>query len=230
MPQMVNAIRCGRWLTIATTRSWCPGSIASTVLPQRRHSSITRSTAPGSAPGNGVTSAHRPWNSALNPASGPEYSVPASGCPGTKCTCSGSSGPTSRMTDTLVLPVSVTIAPGAKCGAISAAIAANAPTGAASITASAPCTAFPRSASTRSAIPSARTRSSTNGELSVATSSSASAPPSLATRATELPISPNPMIASRRNSGSGMRRVRPLRHPGGKRLHHLLALLRRARR
>ena len=38
VPQMVKAIRCGRWLTIASTRSWWPGSIRSTIEPQRRQS------------------------------------------------------------------------------------------------------------------------------------------------------------------------------------------------
>ena len=56
----------------------------------------------------------------MKPASGPEYSVPASGWAGTKCTPSGTSGPTSRITDCLVEPTSVTIAPGARCGAIAA--------------------------------------------------------------------------------------------------------------
>ena len=43
----------------------------------------------------------------MKPASGPEYSVPAIGCAGTKCTPAGTSGPTSRITDCLVEPTSV---------------------------------------------------------------------------------------------------------------------------
>ena len=67
--------------------------------------------------------------------------MPATGCAGTKCTPAGTRGPTSRITDCLVDPTSVSTAPGSRCGAIAAAMAANAPTGAHSITQSAPSTA-----------------------------------------------------------------------------------------
>ena len=92
------------------------------MLPQRRQNSTIASVAAGSPSGSGVSSAHRPSNSVENPESGPEYYVPAIGWPGTNCTPAGSSGPTSRITDILVLPVSVTIAPGFSAGAIAAAI------------------------------------------------------------------------------------------------------------
>ena len=69
-----------------------------------------RAAASAASSGPGTTSA--------NPASGPEYSVPAIGCAGTKCTPAGTSGPTSRITDCLVDPTSVSTAPGARCGAI----------------------------------------------------------------------------------------------------------------
>src|SRR5580698_4015040 len=105
-----------------------------TIDPQRRHSSATRSTASGSVPGGGVSSAQRPSNNEVNPESGPEYSVPATGWAGTKCTPTGTSGPTSRITDCLVDPTSVKMQPGAKCGAIASAMPAYAPTGAQSIT------------------------------------------------------------------------------------------------
>src|SRR5579863_1576998 len=111
------------------------------IEPQRRHSSSTFATAASSVPGGGVSSAHLPSNSVVNPASGPEYSVPATGCAGTKCTPAGTSGPTSRITDCLVDPTSVSTAPAARCGAIAAAISANVPTGAHSMTQSAPSTA-----------------------------------------------------------------------------------------
>ena len=163
------------------------------------------STAAASPPGTGVSSAHRPSNSVENPESGPEYSVPAIGCPGTNRTLGGRSGPTSRITDILVLPTSVTIAPAANTGAIAAAIPANAPTGAASITQSAPRAASAASGSTRSAIPNARARSNTAGLRSVTTNSRHSSPRAIATRATELPINPSPTIQSRSKSGSGLR-------------------------
>ena len=55
VPQMVKAIRCGRWDTIATTRSCVAGSSVSIIDPQRRQNSRTFSTAIGSLPGSGVT-------------------------------------------------------------------------------------------------------------------------------------------------------------------------------
>ena len=64
--------------------------------------------------GGGVSSVQRPWNSVVKPESGPEYSVPANGCAGTKCTPAGTNGPTSRITDCLVDPTSVSTAPGCK--------------------------------------------------------------------------------------------------------------------
>src|SRR5579872_4389627 len=109
--------------------------------PHRLQSSSTFPTAASSVPGSGVTSAHLPWNSVVNPASGPEYSVPATGCAGTKCTPAGTRGPTSRITDCFVDPTSVRIGPGARWGAIAEASGAKTPNGADSITQSAPSTA-----------------------------------------------------------------------------------------
>ena len=53
-------------------------------------------------------------NNSAKPASGPEYSVPATGCAGTKCTFFGRCGPMSRMIEPLTEPTSETVAPGAK--------------------------------------------------------------------------------------------------------------------
>src|ERR1039458_5750274 len=75
--------------------------------PQRRHSSAIFSIATSSVPGGGVSNVQRPWNRVVKPESGPEYSVPATGWAGTKCTPAGTSGPTSRITDCLVEPTSV---------------------------------------------------------------------------------------------------------------------------
>src|SRR5690348_3030719 len=207
VPQMVKAIRCGRCDTTASTRSWWPGSIRCTIDPQRRQNSSIFATADSSVPGGGVSSAQRPWKSVVKPESGPEYSVPATGWAGTKCTPAGTSGPMSRITDCLVDPTSVRTAPGSKCGAIAIAMSANAPTGAHSITPSAPCTAQPASVSIRSAKPSSRTRASVWAVRAVTTTSPARSPRSLAMRATELPISPMPISASRRNTGSGIHKL-----------------------
>ena len=58
-------------------------------------------------------------NSSAKPESGPECSVPATGCAGTKCTPAGRCGAMSRTTAPLTEPTSETIAPGLRCGAIS---------------------------------------------------------------------------------------------------------------
>ena len=51
-------------------------------------------------------------NSSAKPASGPEYSVPATGCAGTNCTPFGRWGCTWATTDALTEPTSETMAPG----------------------------------------------------------------------------------------------------------------------
>ena len=51
-------------------------------------------------------------NSVAKPASGPDCSVPATGCAGTKCTPSGRCGATCATTEPLTEPTSETIAPG----------------------------------------------------------------------------------------------------------------------
>ena len=72
-------------------------------------------------PGGGVNSAQRPSNSVVKPAVRPGILRARHRVAGTKCTPAGTSGPTSRITDCLVEPTSVSIAPGARCGAIAAA-------------------------------------------------------------------------------------------------------------
>src|SRR4051812_17222088 len=150
----------------------------------------------------GVSNVQRPSNNSTNPASGPECSVPAIGCAGTKCTPAGTSGPTSRITDCLVDPTSVSTAPGARCGAMRAARSANAPTGAHSITQSAPSTALAGSISTRSAMPSSLARWSVFWVRALTTISAAISPRCRAMRATEDPINPIPIRARRLKTGS----------------------------
>src|ERR1700722_3012402 len=184
----------------------------STMEPQRRQNSAIFSTAASSAPGGGVNKVQRPWNSVVKPESGPEYSVPARGCAGTKCTPAGTNGLTSRMTDCFVDPTSVSTAPGANTGPIASAIDAKAPTGAHSMTQSASATALAGSSSTRSAKPSSTTRSSVFCVRALTMISAARSPRSLAMRATEEPISPIPSSANRRKSGSATGLLHEIRY------------------
>ena len=91
--------------------------MVSTLAPSRRQKAASLSTACGSAPSGGVRMHQRLTNSSAKPASGPEYSVPATGCAGTKCTLFGRCGAMSRTTAPLTEPTSETMAPGARCGA-----------------------------------------------------------------------------------------------------------------
>ena len=94
-----------------------------------------------SAPSGGTISVQRLSNSEAKPASGPECSVPAIGWVGTKCTPSGTCGPTASTTAALTEPTSITVAPGFRCGAMASATTPIAPTGTASTIRSAPSTA-----------------------------------------------------------------------------------------
>ena len=219
---MVKAIRCGRWLVMANTWSWWPGSITSIIEPAARQRLATFSTAASSVPGGGVRMHQRPSNSSGKPASGPECSVPAIGWPGTKCTPSGMKGPRSRRTERLDEPVSVTIMPGLSAGFMASPIRAKAPMGAATTTISDPATASAASAYTLSAIPRSRARWRWSGFMS----QTARCPASFSRRITwarEEPIRPMPMMQIRLKAGSvmlcpqihGALRAQPdCRHPG----------------
>src|SRR5690606_2205502 len=150
--------------------------------------------------GGGVRMHQRLTKSSAKPASGPEYSVPATGCAGTKCTPAGICGAISRTTAALTEPTSETVAPGARWRAISAATAPQAPTGIDTITRSAPAAASAFVAVTRSARLSSTTRSRVACVRAVATISRAS-PFARAARAIEEPISPTPISARRLNTG-----------------------------
>ena len=138
---MLKAIRVGRWEVIASTQSWCRGSITSILEPARRHSSATVSTAAGSVPSSGVRMHQRPSNRLSKPASGPDFSVPAMGWAGTKGTPSGRLGTTASITACFTEPTSVTIWPAARAGAIALATASLLPTGVDSTISPAPRTA-----------------------------------------------------------------------------------------
>ncbi len=104
------------WLVMASTMSWCSGDIVSTLAPSRRQNAASRSTACGSVPSGGVRMHQRFSNSSAKPASGPECSVPATGCAGTKCTLFGRCWPMSRTTEPFTEPTSDTTAPALRCG------------------------------------------------------------------------------------------------------------------
>ena len=80
--------------------------------------SRTFATACSSVPSGGVRMHQRLWNSVAKPESGPECSVPATGCAGTKCTPGGRCGCTCATTAPLTEPTSETIAPGSSASRI----------------------------------------------------------------------------------------------------------------
>src|SRR6478736_7941071 len=103
--------------------------MTSTFEPAPSQNALTRSIAAGSVPAGGVRMLQRPLNSVAKPASGPEFSVPATGWAGTKDTPSGRCGETASTTEPLTEPTSETIAPCFSEDAISAATGPQAPTG-----------------------------------------------------------------------------------------------------
>ena len=68
----------------------------STLAPSAVQNARSFSTAAGSVPSGGVRMHQRLMNSSAKPESGPECSVPATGCAGTKCTPAGRCGAMSR--------------------------------------------------------------------------------------------------------------------------------------
>src|SRR5216684_3429578 len=168
----------------------------STLAPSLCQNVFSFATAFSSAPAGGVRMHQRFSKSSAKPASGPEYSVPATGCAGTRCACAGTCGAMSRSTAPLTEPTSETMAPGAMAAAISAATAPQAPTGTQTMMQSAPFAASALVSTTWSAILSSRTRSRVACERAVATIER-TAPSARAARAIEEPISPTPISASR---------------------------------
>src|SRR5208282_2365600 len=175
--------------------------MVSTLAPSARQNAASFSTAAASTSSGGVKMHQRPTKSAAKPASGPEYSVPATGCAGTKCTPAGKCGAMSRSTAPLTEPTSETVAPRARCGPISSATAPQAPTGTQTMTRSAPATAAALLSTTWSASPSSATRRRVSAERAVATISRTT-PCARAARAIEEPIKPTPIKARRLNSGA----------------------------
>src|ERR1700674_3611603 len=123
-------MRWGTWLVMASTKSWCDGDITSIFDPSARQNRPSLATASVEVPSGGVNMHHRFTNNAANPASGPDCSVPATGCAGTRCTVSGKWGAIAAITADFTDPTSDTMAPGFSAGPTSLAIASFAPTGA----------------------------------------------------------------------------------------------------
>ena len=113
----------------------------STLEPSASQNAFSLSTAAASVPGSGVRMHPAAVEQLGKAGLGPDCSVPAIGWPGTKCTPSGTCGAMSRTTAAFTEPTSVRMAPGRRCGAISAASGPQAPTGTQRMTRSAPCTA-----------------------------------------------------------------------------------------
>src|SRR5438067_10879092 len=95
----------------------------STYAPAPVQNEASFATALGSVPSGGVRMVQRLKKSVENPASGPDSSVPATGCDGTKWTMLGRCGTIALMIEALTEPTSDTIVPGLRCGPISRAIA-----------------------------------------------------------------------------------------------------------
>lgn len=132
------------------------------------------------------------------PASGPDFSVPASGWPGMKCTLSGICGAICAMTEALVEPTSVTMAPGFRCGAICSATAPDEPTGTETMTRSASLTAC--AADVVYSLPSASSSARFSvSALRVEIVTCRARPSSLMSRAIDEPIRPMPTSAMRSN-------------------------------
>src|SRR3954466_6156598 len=142
----------------------------------------------------------RLMKSSAKPESGPECSVPATGCAGTKCALAGRYGAISLTTAPLTEPTSEMTAPGFRKGAISCATGPQAPTGMQRMTRSAFFTASALVASTASTMPSSATRARVFSERAVVTISPAT-PWARAARAIEPPIRPKPISATRLKRG-----------------------------
>ena len=175
-------------------RSWWAGSTRSTWLPSAFQKASSLSTAPASLSGSGVRMVQRPSNRSSRAASGPEFSVPATGWAGTKCTPLGMCGSMSAITVCFTEPTSDTMQPGLSDEAIAAAAGPQAPTGVQTITRSASFTAAARSVPQWSASFSLLARAAVSA-LRVAATIDVASPRLRASSAIEPPISPMPISA-----------------------------------
>src|SRR3954467_6828462 len=187
---------CGRWLTAASTASCSSAPSRLTRAPHALQASATRSMVAGAFSASGVSTTRRSRKSVALAACAPLCSAPAIGCPGTNC---ASFAPSVRraaaITSHLVLPASVTAAPGARASARSAKIAGNCATGAATSTRSASRAAAPASGAMVSMRP-RRRASSRFSRLRPAPVTWLTLPACFSAAAKEPPIKPTPITAS----------------------------------
>src|SRR5580692_9766469 len=175
----------------------------STLAPSAAQNARSRSTASGSVPSGGVRMHQRLTKSSAKPESGPESSVPATGCAGMRLTPAGTCGARSRSTAPLTEPTSDRMAPGLRWEPISRATAPNAPIGTQRITRSAPATAAAAVSTTLSTMPNCSMRCRVGSARDVATMVSTT-PRERAARAIDEPIRPTPISAKRLKSGAGL--------------------------
>ena len=169
--------------------------MVSTFEPIARQRRDRRSVASGVS-ATGVSRHQRLSKSSGKPLVGPECSVPARGWAGTKRTVSGRCGATASITAAFTEPTSLTVAPGFRCGPISAATSPIAPTGTQSTTRSAPATASAAVSTTRSQSPSSAATARVSAERAVPTISPAR-PSRRIRRPIDPAISPSPISATR---------------------------------
>src|SRR3954465_609252 len=198
VPMSVVEATCGRWLTNATSRSCRSGSIATGRAPTASAHAKSVDAAAGAVSGAGAAAQTIPSRTDAEACSGPDRSPPPIGWPGTKRGRSAADAfaRTSSITRVLTLATSVTIAVGAAARAATTP-SGTAPIGVATTTTSARATASAADAAAVSPPPLAATAS---------TSASTSHPPTTtparrAARATDVPISPVPMTATRWTRG-----------------------------
>src|SRR5476651_2497004 len=187
-------MRCGRCEVIARMRSWSAGSIRLTRLPSAFQKVSSLSTAAASLSGSGVRMHQRPWNRSSSAASGPEFSVPATGWAGMKCTPFGMCGSMSAITVCFTEPTSEMMQPGLSDEAIASVAGPQAPTGVQTITRSASLTAAARSVPQWSASFSLLASAAVSA-LRVAATIDLASPRLRASSAIEPPIRPMPISA-----------------------------------
>ena len=144
------AITCGRWLTVAISRSWVSASIACGRAPRSEIARWRRSYRTPLERSVGVRYQRAPSNRSARAFSTPAVSAPASGWPPMK---RSSCGPRTCATSApLVEPTSVTTASSPLDASASETSSGSAPTGAAQKTTSAPSTAPAIESSIRSTV------------------------------------------------------------------------------
>ena len=177
----------------------------STSAPRRCQKLRKRSTAASGAFSGGVNMHQRPLNRVAKPASGPLFSVPATGWAG-MIMALGRTAASASATLCLHEPTSLTIASAGRSDAKSAATAPMAPTGTHKMTRSASMTDAPAVSVTSSHMPNSTARARTSGSASwpVIRTDGICA---FTARATDEPMSPSPITVKRANGS--IRRALP---------------------